>query len=335
MSEYSKVDRNSNDRTIIYHFDVDQHSLPLKQFVRTATATEKIVNTFNKRIFKGKDDIEIRIAPPEQGGLIELLEVVVSMGSLTIRTLKSDVEQTLIKNLTNHDAADWERQLCSSIRNKKFEQCKDEITPQETREILESSSDDDPAVQEALRELQAAMLAKSATGFLKASEEELDGIKFPVERFKSAHSAKNDIYQACIDNDVKALSFSRSDKFQDKERDFGRFIKIFKKKPKDEVIKPGPPPNESHREFADVTVHSPNWERTGRGWEGSTEKFEKIEFWIEDHDFWQRLNSGDIKVKVGTVVELSVEWVWSTDFAKSPKARVLRVIKFNGIQIAK
>ena len=333
MSEYSKVDRNSHNRTIIYHFDVDQHSLPLEQFVRTATATKNIVEVFNQRIFKRKKDIEIRIAPPEQGGLIELLEVVVSMGSLTIRTLKSDVEQTLIKNLTDHDAADWERQLCSSIRDKKFEQCRDEITPQETREILESSSDDDPAVQEALRELQAAMLAKSATGFLKASEEELDGIKFPVERFKSAHSAKNDIYQACIDNDVKALSFSRSDNFQDKERDFRRFIKIFKKKPKDEMIKPGPPPIESHREFADVTVHSPNWERTGRGWEGSNQKFEKIEFWIDDEIFWQRLENGNINV--GTVVELSVEWVWSTDFVNFPMARVLKVIKFNGTKLAK
>ena len=333
MNEIGQTHRNPTDRTIIYHFDMEQHRLPLSQFLQTATATQKIVTNFNRFLFKDSEKIELRVGPPEPGGLIELLEVVVEVGKFTIATLESDLGKAIIKELTNHSPVYWMRAFCRMILGRKridsFEQRNlQDLDKQELVEFVKSFSENDPAVQDALRQLQAAVLAAITTRYLEASTTELKQMNFPESGFKRAQSAKDYIYQACMDNpDVNGLNLNRSSNFRTKKSDFPHFISEPKfDMPKEPVFRPN-----EHLEIANVTVHSPNWNRNGRGWEGRTSKLKKVEFWIDDELFWQHVERK--KVNFGMVVKMNVEWVRHVTSSNHHKAHVLKVLSFNGSEL--
>ena len=334
MDEPSRSQRSSNDSTIIYHFDMEKHSIPFQQFVDTATATTKIVNTFNKQIFGSTEEVDLRIVAPEHGGLIEILEVSLLAGMLTVTTLESDVGKAYIVGLTGREPASWAEDFGLQTRKTMIDDSQLEKHEIDASEILKTTTERDAVSQKVLRKLQAAILADATTRFLEASEERLKKIEFPTWGYTNAFVAKNEIFQACIENeDITALNFDRSKKFQIQKGNFKNYIQKLPTQQKHIQDAPEEPTNREIVEVATVTINSPNWQRNGRGWEGSTETLQSVEFSIEDEEFWKHVETKDTKFGVGD--NMTVQWVYFSDSSESTQIRVLKVLMFNGSELAK
>ena len=197
MSDTSPTRRELNDRTIVFHFDVDQHSLPLKQFVDTATATLSIIENFNEELFDGKGKFELRVITPEPGGLIELLEIVVVVGGPVWAFLSTDIGKAYIEGLTGHEPAHWAEQLGQLMRKNGS---RDDGPPPDVMRFPTALPEDDVAAQTKSMELEAAILAELIIRFLETHADQLEKIGFTKRKFRKAYSAKNRVYQACVDN---------------------------------------------------------------------------------------------------------------------------------------
>ncbi|GAB6051318.1 hypothetical protein JCM17960_01380 [Magnetospira thiophila] len=319
--------RNPHDRSIVYHFDVDQHSLPLKQFVDTANATLSIVENFNEELFDGKGKFELRVITPEPGGLIELLELVVVVGGPVWVFLSTDIGKAYIKGLTGHEPAHWADQLGRLTRKIGS---RDDGPPPDVMGFLTALPKDDVAAQTKSMELEAAILAELIIRFLETHADQLEKIGFTKRKFRKAYSAKNRVYQACVDNrEVKALGFDRSEHFGLKRADFPKFIEQL---PDEEITDPEPPHSWTV-EIVDVLANSPNWLRDGRKWQGKTDKYKDIAFSIEDEAFWHHVKVKDIEADIGD--NMRVQWAFPTSPSKPSNVRVLKVLTFNGREIAK
>ena len=77
----------------------------------------------------------------------------------------------------------------------------------------------------------------------------------------------------------------------------------------------------------DVIVSSPNWKRKGRLWEGVNDKFQEIEFSIEDEVFWKHVMGGGIKFSINDI--MTVQWVYVINSQDRVVGRVLKVFSFN------
>ena len=342
MSDLTQIPRSLGDHTIVCHFDVQdvhRHSLSLKLFCDTAYATQKVVTSFNNKLFNGKEMVELRILAPEPGGVIQVLKIgtvagLISLGTLqaTLSALETDIGKAAIMGFTGHLPAFWAEEFARSLRNKMFSDSKNDERLQKPLEFLASLPEDNASVQDALHELQAAILADATTRFLEASTKELEKFQFPTRGLKSAYSAKNRIYQACMDNpDVRAISFNRSTQFQGEKFNFSSFIAKFPRNPQRIVEKEKFETSEV-AEVTKVTVNSPNWERSGRSWEGSSEKFINVEFVVDDDDFWIRVENRSIDVNIGDT--MVVQWAYVPNSFEVFRVRVLKVLKFNELPLA-
>ena len=103
---------------IVYHFDVDRSSIPLAQFIDTARATQEIIDDFNRSLFDGKLRYELRVKTPEEGCLIEVLTVVVTVGGSVLAFLGTDIGKAFFKGLTTEAPAAWAEKVGTAIRQK-------------------------------------------------------------------------------------------------------------------------------------------------------------------------------------------------------------------------
>ena len=75
MSE-SRVDHSERLLgEVVYHFDVDSHSIPLKQFIDTARASQFIIDDFNEQYFDKSLRYNLHVKTPEKGTLLEVLQL--------------------------------------------------------------------------------------------------------------------------------------------------------------------------------------------------------------------------------------------------------------------
>ena len=329
MNEINLSSRRPDDRTIIYHFDVATHSLPLKQSVDTANATMAIVESFNEQLFDGKGKFELRVGPTESGGLISTLIVTVSIGVVVWKFLESEIGKAFIEGLTERKPAYWAKQLGKRARKTLHFYSHNDNEVLDATEILKALPEENEEIQRKSLELQAAVIAEVITRFMEAPTEALQTVGLDKGRFKKAYIGKNQIYQGCLDNrEVKGLNFDRSMKFRLRRRDF---VSLIEKLPNEWYD----PERQLHWnvEITDVIVNSPNWQSDGRGWQGNTSEFQKITFSIHDQEFWHRLREGGIKTSIRDTI--CVQWAYLVKTSKPTNVRVLKVLSFNGRELAK
>lgn len=72
------------------HFDVSEHSLPLRTFIETAKQTQTIIEVFNKQVFDEQLHFQILVLPPEPGSFLAKLKVVIVAGSI-LGALETDL----------------------------------------------------------------------------------------------------------------------------------------------------------------------------------------------------------------------------------------------------
>lgn len=317
---------------IVYHFDVDRSSIPLSQFVDTARATQEIIDDFNKSLFDEKLKYEIRVKTPEEGSLLEILAVVVTVGGPVLAFLGTDIGKAFFKGVTTQEPAAWAEKVGAAIRQRFLE-------PKESVEVegFEVLADTVDLVPEALpaqdlsKEIEGEAIALILIGFLELDTERLKSIGITPEKFRAAFQGRNRVFKSCIDNpEVKGIGFSRKPEFGIKRSDFLRRITQLPDKLPDDPIKP----TELNFETVDIAVNSPNWKRDGRNWQAATGKHQDISFSIEDENFWQRVEQRDSNLKPTIRDTMHVQWAYPAGTAKPTHVKVFRVLSYNGFRLS-
>jgi hypothetical protein len=293
---------------ISLHFDVPDHHIPLSQFIDSAKSAQDIIDSFNQEFFDKQLKYELRVIAPQQGGLIELLQVIVPIAAPVWVFLCTDIGKAYIKGLTDHEPVYWA-----------------ELAGKKTKELSKELSEVDK------KKLCATIIALMVIGFLQKDTADLQKTGLSKEKFRSAYAAKNRVYEACIKNtEVRGLGFDTSHDFPIKRADFPRFIV-------DIPSQPEPPEVEENKSWkvntVDLIVHSPNWKRDNkRKWQGSTTDTQDIAFVIEDNNFWHHVKIKDIVPHIND--NMRVQWAYPEGAIKPSNVRVLRVISYNGKEIS-
>jgi hypothetical protein len=316
MIERHTTGRNGDE--IVFHFDVERHSIPLKQFIDTARSTQMVIDDFNEQLFDNKLRYELRVRSPETGGLMEVLGLVILGGGGAMWAfLATDIGKAFIKGLTGEEPAYWAEYFGKKTR--------DGI---EKRKSKKKELSKEVAMPEA-KEIDARLLVEMIISFLAANVDKLEQVGITPAKFQRSFSGRNAIYKACIDNpEVKGLSFDRTHDFPIKRADFPRQITHIP-----EVIEP-----EAAQQIAwsvesvDIIVNSPNWKRDGRKWQAATNKFQDIAFSIEDETFWHHVDIKDIKPDIRD--NMRVQWAYPAGLSKPASVRVLKVLTYNGKDIS-
>lgn len=294
---------------ISLHFDVPEHHIPLSQFIDSAKSAQEIIDSFNQEFFDKQLKYELRVIAPQQGGLIELLDVIFTHGIVPFWAfLCTDIGKAYIKGLTGHEPAHWA-----------------ELAGKKTKELSQELSEIDKT------KLCAIIIALMVIGFLQKDTADLQKIGLSKEKFRTAYSAKNRVYEACIKNpEVKGLGFNTSHDFPIKRADFPRFIVDIPAQSELTEIEE----NKSWKvDTVDLIVHSPNWKRdSNRKWQGSTTHIQDIAFAVEDDRFWHHVEIKDIVPHIKD--NMRVQWAYPEHATKPTNVRVLRVISYNGTAIS-
>jgi len=314
-----------NHDEIVFHFDVERPSIPLKQFIDTARSTQAVIDDFNEQLFDKKLRYELRVRTPEPGGLMEVLGLVILGGGGAMwGFLATDIGKAFIKGLTGEEPAYWAEHLGKkthdSIAKKKSkdQESSTEVVLPETQEIVSEDN-----------EIHARLLIEMLISFLAANVDKLEQVGITPAKFQKAFSGRNSIYKACIDNpDVKGLSFDRSHDFPIKRADFPRQITHIPEFVAQEVDQQIAWSVES----VDIVVNSPNWKKEGRKWQAATNKFQDIAFSIEDETFWHHVDIKDIKPDIRD--NMRVQWAYPAGLSKPANVRVLKVLTYNGKDIS-
>lgn len=307
---------NMNGR-IIFHFDVESHSIPLNQFIDTALSTKKVIDDFNHHIFDNKLEYELVITAPERGSLLEIFEVVVTGGCIagTIGFLSTDIGIALTKGLTGHEPKYWAEKLGIKIK---------ELSIVAIQELKDTDK----------KKLLNIIIPLMITGFLQTDTETLEKIDISTETFRNAYEARNKIYTDCIDNQaIKGLGFDESEHFSLSRADFRNLIVELPEI--NSITSETSKKQESWKiDIVDIEVYSPNWKREkgGRKWQGNTKNIQSISFSIEDSNFWELVENH--KITPSTLDNMRVQWKYLDNRRKPIQIEVLKVIKYNNTEIS-
>ncbi|MFA4995415.1 MAG: hypothetical protein WC521_08970 [Bdellovibrionales bacterium] len=286
------------------HFDVLEHHIPLSQFIDSARSAQDIIDNFNQEFFDKKLKYELLVVAPQPGGLIELLQVVLPIAAPVWAFLCTDIGKAFIKGLTDHEPSHWA-----------------ELAGKKTRELSEIDKS----------KLCTMIIALMVLGFLQKDSDDLEKTGFSKEKFYTAYSARNKVYEGCISNTaVQGLGFDTSHNFPIKRADFPRFIVNVPAPTELQLLEEQP---NWKVDIVDLIVHSPNWKRDNkRKWQGSTTEIQDIAFIIEDEKFWHHVKAKDIDPDIND--NMRVQWAYPEHAVKPTNVRVLRVISYNGTAIS-
>lgn len=317
---------------IVYHFDVDRHSIPLSQFIETARATQEIIDDFNKSLFDEKLKYELRVTTPEQGSLIEILAVVVTVPGSILAFLATDIGKAFFKGITTEEPAAWAEKAGIAIRQKiirlttslQVEKAEVSAEPVDLVPLAQSSEDITSVIE-------GEAIALILVGFLELDTDRLRSIGITPEKFRAAFQGRNRIFKSCVDNpEVKGIGFSRRPEFSIKRSDFPERITQLPDVPLADPINQ----TDLNFETVDIVVNSPNWKRDGRNWQAATGKYQDISFSIEDESFWRRVEQRDSSLKPTIRDNMRVQWAYPAGAARPSHVKVFRVLSYNGFPLS-
>jgi hypothetical protein len=298
----------SSPSIITLHFDVPEHYIPLSLFIVSAKSAKDIIDNFIKGFSVPDTEFEILVRAPEQGGLIELLEIAVKYGAPLWAIFMSDPGKAFVKELTGHKPTYWARKLGKKIRK---------LSEVDMNQVCKM------------------LLALMVIGFLQKDTIDLSYLEEicpSKERFRAACTARDRLFEACIRNkEVQGLGFDASHDFLIKRSKFKSYI-VKKLTAKERET------TEEEKNWkvdtVDLKVHSPNWKKEHkRPWQGSTSKIKNVSFYIEDENFWEKVKNKDIAPDF--IDKMRVQCAYIEGVAKPKNVRVLRVLSYNYTLISK
>lgn len=321
-----------NPGEIIYHFDVKRSEIPLVQFIDTARATQEIIDDFNRSLFDGKLKYELRVKTPEEGSMIEVLAVVVTVGGSVLTFLGTDIGKAFFKGLTLEQPTAWAEKAGAAIREKLSRS--NAVEPLNTSKALVETTKPATIAQSNMnvsKEVEGEAVALVLISFLRIDTDRLKEIGITPEKFRAAFQGRNRFFKGCIDNpEVKGISFARSPDFSINRNEFSRRITHLP----DPLPENTPKPSDLNFETVDIVVNSPNWKRDGRNWQAASVKYQAVSFSIDDESFWLRVEQRDADLKPTIRDNMRVQWAYPAGTAKPSHVKVFRVLSYNGRQLS-
>ncbi|MGP0566704.1 MULTISPECIES: hypothetical protein [unclassified Nitrospina] len=309
---------------IPFHFDVPDHSLPLYQFIDTAKNTQSIIDNFNQEFFEGKVKYQIYVVTPREGGLIEILGILVSVPGSVLAFLSTEIGKAFTKGLTGQEPIFWAERFGKNIKEYFLQKIKGSSDKEKGDEEIA------PLDGKEEQKFAALIIVQIIIGFLKKEPEILEPLGLSKEKFWPAYRAKNNIYQGCIDNpEVKGLGFDTTHTFPITRKEFPRYIVEV---PPEIETEEAVPDRKWVVDTPHITVYSPSWKRESRGWRADTRNYQDVVFSIEDENFWAHVEVKDIRPDIKD--NMHVQWAYPEGSGKPSGVRVLRVLKYNGTKIS-
>lgn len=282
------------------HFNVQNHYLPLDEFIETARDVEEILEELNLKIFDGKLRIQILVLPPENGTFLKTIGILLLGGAgLTWTFLGSDIGKGFVKGLTGHEPAYWAEKAGESAK-----------------ELI--------------------ILKESTKGFLEKDNHTLNQAGITMVEFPSAFKARNDFYNMCLrSEDILGVEFNNEGKFDIERNKFSNYFTVEADKGIVVTIKSI---YRLHKLVVVAPVISmgsyAQWKT--RDFETSA----PLNFHLKDDDFMQGLLSGKYPFKVkkdedviNACIEYKIEETNGVEHVVERNA--VKVYQFNQIKISK
>lgn len=316
----------------IFHFDVDDHHLKLSTFVSTAEKVRSVIEALDEVFFFNVVEYDILLLPPSEGGFLSRLAIVVSGGVTAIFAfLNSDVGAAYVKGLTEKSPAEWAEDFGESHRQellKHSQYTEDDISEEERavngqRHFLHTRDDIESCKNS------AQILSALAQGVFEKSNEELKDLGLGSTNFSKLTSARADFYAVCMnDRDIRGIGFSEGHDFPIPRNQFFE-RSSFAWRDEDD-IEP-----DWYVGIENIFVTSPNWDvddQKSRQWKGKDQALRDCYFVIDDMEFWDLVENKLLRVDV--LDALKVQWAFQIHEGRVRSRRVLRVLEFNGEQLA-
>lgn len=310
---------------IIFHFDTEKHSVPLKLFIDVANSSKKVLDDFNKTLFEKNLKYELRVEVPEKGGFIETISLAVIAGGGAIWAfLGTDIGKAFILGLTQKEPEYWSKRFGEYLGEKISSSNQKDDQPEQS--VLEILSGDETLHTD---ELNADLLAEIVKLFLKSDLETLQRTGIKPELLRQAFIARNRLYSSCLEaQEVRGLGFDRSHEFKLSRAEFPRYLA--------EIPQNEPTEKDEEKSWVvkttDIVVNSPNWKRDGRRWQADIQGQTDISFTVEDENFWHHVQLKDIQPDIRD--NMRVQWAYNSHLNNPRDARVLRVLSYNGKKIS-
>lgn len=315
------------------HFDVSAHFIPLRTFIDTASHAEEIVASLNAEWFAGELEYEVVVIPPKPGSfLIGLGIAVVAVTAASWKFLHSDVGKAFVRGLTGEEPEHWGEVAGKKIRERLSRESDPEIAPPRETSPSDPIAVSDPGLQQETVVQNAStstILVKSTKSILVKEVTELRRIGVDPQRFRETFEARNEFYQACWqERELRAIGFDETNHFPIDRKDFARLQVQLEPRELEADIEP------STVEITSVTVTSPNWDRrdASRTWRGKDASGRYRFFKVNDESFWSLAEADSLTLRGLDIMK--VQWAFQGRGRQAKNFRVLRVLEYNGDQLA-
>ncbi len=317
---------------IIYHFDVEQHRLPLTLSIETEQATKDILDDFNHQFFGGKLKYSLYVVPSEEGGFVKVFRIILVSSGILGSAAVGGTE--IMNNLGQFLDTNMGESMYEKYKGEPLPWLKDTIDKND----IDHQSDEGTQsykMDEPTEKFLVNCLTNMPAYFLSQDIVTLANNNITTDNFPKAFEARNKFYNSCIDNEeVRGIAFDRSyDSWIKRERFEGLTVDLpdnkYFLKQRLENLRVGIPDSKYFKhDTVDIVVISPNSKRKGRGWQTS----ESITFHIDDEKFWENVNNKTITPRVQD--KMQVQWIYEYNKTRPQKVRVLKVISYKGKKIS-
>ena len=324
-------------KSVLVHFEVDEHYVLLETFVASALSTKKAVEAFNQAYFGGQLDFEIVIYPPEIGSLKQYIGVLLKGGKkvgqysagalgvafVVLQVLDSDTIQDVSKEFLGGKPGE-----IIIERIKKYQQL---IERDIADDQLENISHDRTYIDDEGANLVEEIITKSVTNALEMPKASLESLDAPDQLKYDLLDAQADLYsEALLDPKIWAIGFTEDNESPVPRSNFAeRAVRPRKLDTKPDL--------EATWEVSQrrIKVSSPNFDRENqhvRKWKGRDSTGQSLLFEILDEGFWVRLGRSEIEFTETT--EMVAQVATMIEKGRTREVNVVRVLSVDGEYLA-
>ena len=317
---------------LFFHFDVEDSFLKLETFIQTAESADRIVRALDATFFEGKLQYELIVLPPDDGSFLSKIGIWVGGGAgALIAFLNTDIGAGYVQGLTGQPPSFWAEKAgvkTYELGLRGVLYIEDSIVADD---VVEEPSEPPEAIDTGLACRVTAQVAVAMTkSILEKPTYQLQRLGMTIGDLPDAMDGRADFYAACIaDPDVSRVGFNPTSDFPIPRHSFPeRAIKTVRREPDEDD-------DEWVVSTESIYVTSPNWDeedQQSRQWKGKDQSRRDCYFVIEDKEFWGLVRRKALRVEV--LDNLKVQWAYKLVEGRTKSRRVLRVLEFNGEQLA-
>jgi hypothetical protein len=102
---------------LFIHYNVDDHFIPMSDFLTASVSAEKIITDLNNQFYGGKLKYQLVITPPEDGTFLKSLGFWVVVGATIVSPIAEDYVLGAFKEITKHPPSHYGQQHIKALRD--------------------------------------------------------------------------------------------------------------------------------------------------------------------------------------------------------------------------